>query len=145
VYSRRKRTLMAYYMQFTASHDVDSTILVEVDEDEVSSPEGMVKAGVEEAVKKTVARASSTFEEALKRVVRLNSEAFIQSVHSLSELPDEVEVSFGCKVIGEVGNIAIARGAGKRTTPSSSHGNQEWKRSSKMTADDLIASIVGIL
>lgn len=73
----------------------------------------MVKAGVEEAVKKTVARASSTFKGALERVIRFNTEAFIQSVHSLSELPDQMEVSFGCKVTGEVGNIAIAKGGGE--------------------------------
>ena len=104
---------MAHYMQFTASHDVGGTILVEVHEDEVSPSEGMVKAGVQEVVKKTVARASSTLEEALKRVVRLNCEAFIQAVHSLSDLPDQVEINFGCTVTGEVGNIAIARGGGE--------------------------------
>src|SRR5215218_5630719 len=98
---------MAHYMQFTVSHDVGDTILVEVHEDEVSPSEGMVKAGVQEVVKKTVARASSTLEEALKRVVRLNCEAFIQAVHSLSDLPDQVEINFGCTVTGEVGNIAI--------------------------------------
>jgi hypothetical protein len=100
-------------MQFDLSGGVDNTILVEVDEDEVSLPDGMVKAGVEEAVKKTVARASSTFEGALEHVVRLNSEALIKAVHSLSELPDQVEVTFGCKATCEVGNIAIAKGGGE--------------------------------
>ena len=104
---------MARYMQFAFSRGEESPILVEVDEGEISPSEGMVKAGVEEAVKKTVARASSTFEGALEHVVRLNTEAFLKAVHSLSELPDQVEVSFGCKVTGEVGNFAICKGGGE--------------------------------
>ncbi len=102
---------MTRYIQYTASDG--GTILMEVDEQEVASPEGVVKAGVADTVQKTVARAQSTFEGALDRVVRQNAEAFIQSVRSLTESPDELEVTFGLKATGEVGNIAIAKGGGE--------------------------------
>jgi hypothetical protein len=34
-------------------------------------------------------------------------------VRSLTESPDELEVTFGLKATGEVGNIAIAKGGGE--------------------------------
>jgi hypothetical protein len=108
---------MAHYIQFTASgNDTasdDNTILVEVEEEAASSSEGIVKAGVAETAHKAVVQAQTTFEEALERVVQVNAEALIQSMRSLPESPDEVELSFGCKVTGEVGNIAIAKGGGE--------------------------------
>jgi hypothetical protein len=114
---RVRRTPISRYIQFTDTNNVDNTILVEVDEEEVSPPEGMVKAGVDEVVEEVgeaiVARASSTFDGALEHVVRLNTEAFLRAVHNLSELPNQVDVSFGCKVTGEVGNFAIAKGGGE--------------------------------
>ena len=102
---------MARYIQFTASDN--STILVEVEGEEILPPEGMVKAGVTDTVQKTVAQAQDTFEGALDRVVRQNAQALMRSVRGLSESPDELEVTFGLKATGEVGNIAIARGGGE--------------------------------
>ena len=102
---------MARYLQFPASDG--STVLVEVEEEEVSPPQGVVKAGVQETVQKTVAQAQSAFEGAVDRVVRHNAEAFIQSVRNLTERPDELEVTFGLKATGEMGNFAIAKGSGE--------------------------------
>jgi hypothetical protein len=99
---------MARYIEFPTSDG--STLLVEVEQEEVTPPQGVVKAGVKEAVQKTVAVAQSIFEGALDRVVRHNAEAFIQSVRNLTEPPDELEVTFGLKATGEVGNFAIAKG-----------------------------------
>jgi len=102
---------MANYIQYTTSDG--STVLVEVESEEVSPPDGMVKAGVADTVQKTVAQAQATFEGALDRVVRQNAQALIQSVRNLAEPPSELEVTFGLKATGEVGNIAIARGGGE--------------------------------
>lgn len=121
---------MARYIQFTASDD--STILMEVDEQEVSPPEGMVKAGVADTVQKTVARAQTTFEAALDRVVRQNAQALIQSVRDLTESPDELEVTFGLKATGEVGNIAIAKGGGEANFTI----KLSWKREAENQQQD---------
>jgi hypothetical protein len=102
---------MANYIQYTTSDG--STVLVEVESEEVAPPNGMVKAGVADTMQKTVAQAQATFEGALDRVVRQNAQALIQSVRNLDEPPNELEVTFGLKATGEVGNIAIARGGGE--------------------------------
>ncbi len=99
---------MARYIQFTTSDG--STVLVEVEEEEVSPPRGVVKAGVADKVKETVAQAQATLEGSLERVVRHNAETFIEAVRKLSLKPDEMEVTFGLKATGEVGNWAIAKG-----------------------------------
>ncbi len=99
---------MAQYMQYTTSDG--GTVLVEVTEEDVSLPEGTIKAGVADRIQKTVVQAQATFEGAVDRVVRQNAQALIQSVRDLVEPPDELEVTFGLKATGEVGNIAIAKG-----------------------------------
>jgi len=96
---------MANYIQFTT---VDgSTILVEVTEEETYQP-GVVKAGLGEKVHEAVVQAQATFEDGLE-VVRRNAAAFIEKVRSLSDPPDEVEVTFGLKATGELGNFAVAK------------------------------------
>lgn len=102
---------MARYLQYTTTDG--STVLVEVEKEEVSPPDGMVKAGVADTMQRTVGQAQATFEVALDRVVRQNAQALIQSVRNLAEPPNELEVTFGLKATGEVGNIAIARGGGE--------------------------------
>lgn len=102
---------MPRFIRYAASDG--GSILVEVDEQEVSPLEGTVKAGVAETVQKTVAQAQATFEGALDRAVRQNAQALIQSVRNLTEAPDELEVTFSLRATGEVGNIAIARGGGE--------------------------------
>ena len=100
---------MARYIEFPTTDG--STILVEVEQEEVTPSPGVVKAGVKEAAQKTMVVAHSVFEGALDRVVRHNAEAFIQAVRSLSQPPGEMEVTFGLKATGEVGNFAIAKGS----------------------------------
>lgn len=96
---------MAQYIQFQT--DDGSTILVEVEEAE-SYQAGVVKAGLRGAVQEAVTQAQTTFEDGLE-VVRRNAAAFIKKVRSLSDPPDEVEVTFGLKATGELGNFAVAR------------------------------------
>lgn len=102
---------MTQYIQF--ANDDGSTILIQVEEEEVSPPPGLVKAGLADKVKETVGVAQSTFQEAIKKTIKHNADAFIESVQSLSEPPTEMEVTFGLKMTGEAGNVAICKGSGQ--------------------------------
>jgi hypothetical protein len=119
---------MARYIEFPTSDG--HTLLVEVEQEEVSPPQGVVKAGLREASQKTVAVAQTVFEDAVDRVVRLNAEALIKTVQNLSDLPDELEVTFGLKAVGEVGNFAIAKGG----TELNFTVKLLWKRESKVSS-----------
>lgn len=94
---------MAPYIQFQTEDG--SPIIVEVDE---AYEVGMAKAGLRGKAGEAVVQATANFEEALE-IVRRNAAAFIRKLRGLSDPPDEVEVTFGLKASGEVGNFAIAR------------------------------------
>lgn len=102
---------MTQYIQFTT--DDGGSILVQVEEEEVSPPPGLVKAGLLDKVKETVGVAQSTFTEAIKKTIKHNVDAFFESAQSLSEPPTELEVTFGLKMTGEAGNVAICKGSGE--------------------------------
>ena len=102
---------MARYIQFTASDGTD--VLVEVEPDEVASAPGVVKAGLRETAQKAVAQAQATFEDALQRVLVHNAEALVEAVEHLPSQPETVEVTFGLKATGEVGNFAISKAGGE--------------------------------
>ncbi len=102
---------MASYIQFKAEDD--STILVEVEE--VSSTSGLQQTSLQGTVKAGVAAAQTTFEAALGKVVRVNAQALLQGVKSLPEKPTQVELSFGLKATGQVGNMAICKASGEAT------------------------------
>jgi hypothetical protein len=46
-------------------------------------------------------------------LVRYNAQALIQAVQSLPTPPTEVEITFGIKATGEVGNVAVAKAGGE--------------------------------
>lgn len=104
---------MAYYVEFETEDG--STILVEVAEiqtDEKSEVGGLVKAGLkdeaEKKAKEVIEKAEKSFEDGLE-VVRYNANVFIKKLKSgLADPPDEVEITFGLKATGKVGNFAIA-------------------------------------
>jgi coenzyme F420-reducing hydrogenase alpha subunit len=104
---------MAYYVEFETEDG--GTILVEVVEiesEEEAEAGGLVKAGrrddLEKKAKEIIEKADRTFEDGLE-VVRYNANAFIKKLKSgLVDPPDEVEITFGLKATGKVGNFAIA-------------------------------------
>lgn len=96
---------MSDYITFTTGDG--ATILIEAAEAEIVEP-GVVKAGLKEEVEKAVAEAKVSFERGLE-IVRYNADAFIKKVRSLSDPPHEVEITFGLKATGEVGNFAVAK------------------------------------
>lgn len=96
---------MTDYIQFTTEDG--ATIMVEAAEEETVQP-GVVKAGLKEEAEKAVVKAQASFEQGLE-IVRYNAGAFLKEVRSLPDPPDEMEVAFGLKATGEVGNFAVAK------------------------------------
>lgn len=94
---------MAQYIQFQTEDG--SPLVIEVAE---TYEMAVAKAGLQEKAGEAIAQATATFEEGLE-VVRRNAAAFIKKLRGLSDPPDEVEVTFGLKAIGEVGNFAVAK------------------------------------
>ncbi len=116
---------MTDYIQFTTEDG--TTILVEAAAEETFQP-GVVKAGLKEKTGEAIVQAQATFEQGLE-VVRYNANAFIEKLRGLSDPPDEVEMSFGIKATGEVGNFAVAK-AGAEANYSV---KLTWKREQKET------------
>lgn len=87
---------MSRYVEFTLSDD--SIVVIETDEDE----SGVVKAGLGD----TIERAGGIFEQAIENA-RKSAMVIVDKMRELG--PDEVEVTFGLKVSGELGNIVVAK------------------------------------
>jgi hypothetical protein len=122
---------MTHYIEFKTEDG--GTILVEAAEEETYQP-GVVKAGLVDKAKETVAQAQASFEDGLE-VVRRNAAAFIKKVRDLSDPPDEVEVSFGLKATGEVGNFAVANvGAEASYTVTLTWKREEEKKNSSKSS-----------
>ncbi len=102
-----QEALMARYVEFpTESGD---TILIEMEEAETS---GIRKAGI--SPEDLVERADKTFEQALSSL-RVSAQAIVRTVSGLAQPPDEVEVTFGLKIAGEVNALAVAKAGGDAT------------------------------
>ena len=121
---------MADYIQFTSGDG--NSLLVEVDEGEISSQQGIQKAGLREIAGKSVAVAQTSFEHAIQQAMRYNAQVFLQSVVNLPILPSEAEITFGLKITGEVGNVAVGKAGGETNYTI----RLTWKRETKGTPQD---------
>src|SRR5215469_15179605 len=121
---------MADYIQFTSADG--NTMLVEVDEGELSSQQGVQKAGLREMAGKSVAVAQTSFEQAIQQAIRYNAQVFLQSVIDLPILPSEAEITFGLKITGEVGNVAVGKAGGETNYTI----RLIWKRETKGPPQD---------
>ena len=121
---------MADYIQFTSADG--NSLLVEVDEGEISSQQGIQKAGLREMAGKSVAVAQTSFENAVQQAMRYNAQVFLQSVISLPILPSEAEITFGLKITGEIGNVAVGKAGGETNYTI----RLTWKRETKGTPQD---------
>lgn len=105
---------MTKYIEFKTGNEEDKVILVEVDEEEIPSPEeGLVKVGIKNVLHNTVGVAQSTFTTALRNAIHYNVQGLIEAIHSLPEAPTEVEINFGLKMTGEAGNVAVGKAGGE--------------------------------
>ena len=82
-------------------------IYIEVDS--ISSQDGIAKAGLSEAIKHTAEQAGAVLRETLQAAVRINVSIFQESFRDLPNKPDEIELSFGLKVSGDLGNVIITK------------------------------------
>jgi len=104
---------MAQYIQFTS--ESGATILVETKDphDTEVIGGGKVKAtGLGDLVDKAVTTAETVFDKAVSDVINVNVQALLQAVRNLpvQNQPGSMEVCFGLKATGQVGNLAVATG-----------------------------------
>ena len=100
---------MAHYVKYQTADG--GVLLVEVEgEAPATAPQGgVVKASrVGDAVQDTVQEVQIKIEDAVD-VVQRGAQTIIDKVKGLSDPPDEIEVTFGLKAAGELGNFAIAK------------------------------------
>ena len=108
---------MSNYLRFASEEGEAGDVLVEVDAAEVLPASGEQNAGLRQWARdrgdEVVAVAESGFKEAVRRAVRLNVPAFLAAAEALENPPAELEISFGLKGTGEVGNLAVGKVAGE--------------------------------
>lgn len=97
---------MAKYIEFKTADE--NRLLIEVDEKETSAG-GVAKAGLRDMAGKAISEAQSLFEKAIATALQLNVETFYVAIQKLPHPPSDVEISFGLKATGEVGNFAISK------------------------------------
>ena len=78
------------------------TVVVEVEVEDAAPSNGTVRRGLSPA--ELVGRADETVEAALGRV-RPAAVALVDGLRGMADAPDEVEVSFGIRLSGEVGAV----------------------------------------
>jgi hypothetical protein len=123
---------MANYIQFTTEDG--GTVLVEVEEEEVSPRGGVSKAGLVDKIKTNIAKADSKLDEAVQNAVKQNVRPFVKSAQGLAEETRavEMEVTFGLVLTGEVGNVAV----GKAGLQSNYTVTLRWKQTGSEEAED---------
>jgi hypothetical protein len=97
---------MSHYIEY------QDGVLVEVESDEVAPPDGVAKAGLRDHLRRgeaVVANAENSFADAIKSGVDHVAGAVDKAIRGLGTKPGEVEVTFGLKATGEIGNIAVGK------------------------------------
>ena len=78
---------------------------IEIETDDVMPDSGVGRTGLSEKVAST---AQATLTQAFD-IIRTTAQAFMAELKGATELPDEMELSFGVKASGDVGNFVIAK------------------------------------
>lgn len=108
---------MANYLRFSSGEGEAADVLVEVDAAGDLPVVGEQNAGLRQWARdqagEAVAVARSGFEQAVRQAVSVNVRAFLAAAEALDEPPAEMEITFGLKVTGEVGNLAVGKVAGE--------------------------------
>ena len=111
------------YIRFSSVQG--ETIVVEVDDISALSPEprpassaeeeheGTAKAGLSDAIAKSVARGQALLETAIHAAIKANVECFYAAIVALENIPTEVEITFGIKATGELNTVAISKASGE--------------------------------
>ncbi len=108
---------MTNYLRFASGEAEAGEVWGEVDTVEDLLVAGEQNAGLPQFARKqavaAVAVAQSGFEQAVRRAVSLNVRAFLAAADALETPPAEMEITFGLKATGEVGNLAVGKVAGE--------------------------------
>jgi hypothetical protein len=108
---------MTKYLRFASGEGEAGDVLVEVDAARDLPVAGEQDAGLRQWARdhagEAVAVAQSGFEQAVRRAVSLNVRAFLAAAEALEKPPAEIEITFGLKATGEVGNLAVGKVAGE--------------------------------
>jgi hypothetical protein len=108
---------MTSYLRLACGDGEAADVLVEVDGSGSLPVTGEQNAGLRQwaqgQASEAVAVAQSGFEEAVRRAVSVNARAFLAAADALEEPPAEMEITFGLKATGEVGNLAVGKVAGE--------------------------------
>jgi hypothetical protein len=101
---------MPNYIKFLTQDNEVIYVEIEARDTEPMAHEGELEAALpgQEKITKMVTDAQDTFDDALA-IVKRNASAFIRNIQSMSDLPDEVEITFGLKADGALGNLAVAK------------------------------------
>lgn len=98
---------MSRYVQYQTENG--GIVLVEVEDGEEDIQSGVVRAGrLGDKLQDTVVETQTRFEDAMD-TVHHSAQTIIKKIRGLSDPPDEVEVIFGLKAVGEFGNLAVAK------------------------------------
>ncbi len=120
---------MTSYLRFSSEEEGTADLLVEVDAAEDLLVAGEQNAGLRQWARnqagQAVGVAQSGFEEAVRRAVSLNVRAFLAAVDALEKPPAEIEITFGLKATGELGNLAVGKVSGE----SNYQIRMVWRRS----------------
>jgi hypothetical protein len=87
-------------------------LLVELEQTDLSASTGVIKAGISDRLKDNLAKAQASFDQALASLIRGSVGAFVKAVNALDDVPNQIEVEFGIKATGEVGNLAVGKVSG---------------------------------
>ncbi len=98
---------MSKYIEFPL--EGGGLIVIESPEETEKGQAGFVRAGAGEATKEALEQAKHTFDGALENV-RKSSDALVKKLRSLSDPPDEMEVTFSLKATAELGNLVVGKG-----------------------------------
>jgi hypothetical protein len=119
------------YIKFKTSAG-DVLIEADVQPADLEDDEGPSKAGFRDWIRgSNVVEAKTTLEEALERTLAANAQALGTSAGKLKPRPDVIELTFGLKATGELGNIAIA----KVSAEASMNVRILWQRSGDHASD----------
>jgi hypothetical protein len=103
---------MAAYISFPA--EGDSSVLVEIDERDAELSGGVLKAGFSMSkAGDVVASAHDSLQHAMSKVISHSGEALMKAARSIDSQDGEIELEFGLKVTGELGNVVIGKLGGE--------------------------------
>jgi NTP-dependent ternary system trypsin peptidase co-occuring protein len=100
---------MPSYIEFETEDG--RSVLVEVEDEEVTPRGGVSKAGLLDKIKKNIAKAESKLDEAVQNAVKENVRPFVKTAQDLAKETQavEMEVTFGLVMTGEIGNVAVGK------------------------------------